>query len=203
MTFNAAIRWRDRRYGFHPPRPMLRPTVGSGLVISWAGMRGIVTLAAALALPEGFPARDLIVLTAFSVVLGTLLIQGLTLKALLRVLNLRDDDPVAREEHAARQRMLAAAYAQLPAGGSPAVDLVRKDLKIRLGQPQRSEGPHASFGAEYQTATRAALGAARQVLLAMRDSGDIGDDAFHTLENDLDWMEVSEPLRAANADATE
>ena len=49
---------------------MLRPTVGSGLVISWAGMRGIVTLAAALALPDGFPGRDLIVLTAFSVVLG-------------------------------------------------------------------------------------------------------------------------------------
>jgi CPA1 family monovalent cation:H+ antiporter len=39
-------------------------------------------------------------------------------------------------------------------------------------------------------------------LLALRDSGDIGDDAFHTLENDLDWMEVSDPLRAANADET-
>ena len=38
------------------------------------------------------------------------------------------------------------------------------------------------------------------MLLAMRDSGDIGDDAFHTLENELDWMEVSDPLRAANAD---
>jgi CPA1 family monovalent cation:H+ antiporter len=54
MSFNAVIRWRDRRFGFHPPRPMLRPTVGSGLVISWAGMRGIVTLAAALALPRRF-----------------------------------------------------------------------------------------------------------------------------------------------------
>jgi CPA1 family monovalent cation:H+ antiporter len=48
------VRWRDRRFGFHPPRPMLRPTVGSGLVISWAGMRGIVSLAAAMALPSGF-----------------------------------------------------------------------------------------------------------------------------------------------------
>src|SRR5947209_6261921 len=93
MSFNAVIRWRDRRFGFRPPRPMLRPTVGSGLVISWAGMRGIVTLAAALALPADFPARGMIVLTAFSVVLGTLLIQGLTLKTLLRKLNLRDDDP--------------------------------------------------------------------------------------------------------------
>ena len=62
MSFNAALRSRDRHFGFNPPRPMLRPSVGSGLVISWAGMRGIVTLAAASALPEGFPARDLIVL---------------------------------------------------------------------------------------------------------------------------------------------
>ena len=78
MFFNTVIRWRDRRFGFNPPRPMLRPTVGSGLVVSWAGMRGIVSLAAALALPAGFPFRDLILLTAFSVVLGTLVIQGLT-----------------------------------------------------------------------------------------------------------------------------
>ena len=53
MTFNAVVRWRDRRFGFHPPRPMLRPTVGSGLIISWSGMRGIVSLAAAMALPSG------------------------------------------------------------------------------------------------------------------------------------------------------
>ena len=97
MSFNAVVRWRDRRFGFNPPRPMLRPTVGSGLVISWAGMRGIVSLAAALALPPAFPYRDLIVLTAFSVVLGTLVIQGLTLKPLLRALDLHDDDPVGRE----------------------------------------------------------------------------------------------------------
>lgn len=202
MAFNAVLRWRDSRYGFHPPRPMLRPTVGSGLVISWAGMRGIVTLAAALALPEGFPARDLIVLTAFLVVLGTLLIQGLSLKALLRALKLSDGDPVAHEEHTARRRLLEVAYAQLPAGRSPAVDLVRKELKIRLGQVHRSEGAHAAFGAEYDTEYRAALRSARQALLAMRASGEIGDDAFHTLENDLDWLEVSDPLRAANADAT-
>jgi Na+/H+ antiporter len=203
MSFNAVLRWRDQRYGFHPPRPMLRPTVGSGMVISWAGMRGIVTLAAALALPEGFPARDLIVLTAFLVVLGTLLIQGLTLKALLRALKLHDGDPVANEERAARARLLEAAYAHLPAGGSPAIAQVRKELTIRLGQRHGPDGPHASFGDEYDTACRAALQAAREALLAMRNRGDIGDDAFHTLENDLDSMEVSEPLRAANADATQ
>ena len=90
MSLNGFVRWRDRRFGFKPPRPMLRPSVGSGVVISWAGMRGVVTLAAAIALPPAFPFRNLIVLTAFSVVLGTLVIQGLTLKPLLRALKLYD-----------------------------------------------------------------------------------------------------------------
>jgi CPA1 family monovalent cation:H+ antiporter len=200
MSFNAVMRWRDRRFGFHPPRPMLRPTVGSGLVVSWAGMRGIVTLAAALALPAGFPSRDLIVLTAFSVVLGTLLLQGLTLKILLRVLNLHDGDPVADEVRVARERVLAAALSKLPVDASPAVDLVRKDFKIRLGSLTRGGGAAGFFGSGYETAYQTALQTARQSLLKMRDSGDIGDDAFHTLENELDWMEVSDPLRGANAE---
>ena len=102
MSFNAVVRWRHRRFGFHPPRPMLRPTVGSGLVISWSGMRGIVSLAAALALPPAFPFRDLIVLTAFASCSARWCIQGLTLKPLLRALDLHDDDPVGREAAAPR-----------------------------------------------------------------------------------------------------
>ncbi len=81
MSYNFVVRWRVRRVGFHPPRPMLPPTVRGGLIISWCGMRGVVSLAAALALPAVFPYRDLIVLTAFSVVVGTLVLQGLTLRA--------------------------------------------------------------------------------------------------------------------------
>lgn len=203
MAFNAALRWRHRRHGFRPPRPMLRPSVGSGLVISWAGMRGIVTLAAALALPAEFPGRDLIVLTAFLVVLGTLLVQGLTLKPLLAALRLHDGDPVAQEEARARQRLLEAACARLPAPGSPAGDVVRKDLKIRLGQLQATSDAHAMFRAQYDQLYDQALQAARQTLLSLRRSGEIGDDAFHSLENDLDWLETSDPLRAANADATD
>jgi Na+/H+ antiporter len=201
MSFNALVRWRDRRFGFHPPRPMLRPSVGSGLVISWAGMRGIVTLAAAIALPDGFPMRDLIVLTAFSVVLGTLLIQGLTLKWLLRVLNLHDGDPVATELRAARERVLDAVLAALPAGASPSVDLVRKDYKVRLGVSDGTPARVDAFAA-YADASRIAVRSARSTLLTLRDQGEIGDDAFHALENELDWMEVSDPLRAGNADQT-
>ena len=74
-------------------------------------------------------------------VLGTLLMQGLTLKALLRALHLHDGDPVGHEERVARQRMLEAAYSQLPAEDSPAVDLMRKNLKIRLGRLQHVGPP--------------------------------------------------------------
>ena len=58
-------------------------------------------------------------------------------------------------------------------------------------------------GSGHEDAYRAALRSARGALLALRNAGDIGDDAFHTLENDLDWLEASDPLRAANADETE
>jgi CPA1 family monovalent cation:H+ antiporter len=202
MSFNAAMRWHDRRFGFHPPRPMMRPTVASGLVISWAGMRGIVTLAAALALPADFPSRNLVVFTAFSVVLGTLLVQGLTLKILLRALRLHDGDPVAHEVRAAREQALHAALAQLPAGASAAIDLVRSNLQVSLGAAQPPGAGGAPSNSEHDGAYRSALRSARQAVLAMRDSGAIGDDAFHTLENELDWMEASDPLRAANADDT-
>src|SRR5207244_10985357 len=81
------------------------PTVERGIIVSWCGMRGIVTLAAAFALPESFPYRDLILLTAFAVVLGTLVVQGLTLRPLILALKFEDDNPVARE--AARARTVA------------------------------------------------------------------------------------------------
>jgi CPA1 family monovalent cation:H+ antiporter len=164
-------------------------------------MRSIVTLAAAIALPPSFPMRGLIVLTAFSVVLGTLLLQGLTLKMLLRALDLHDGDPVATELRAARERVLEAALSTLPAGSSAAIDLVRKDFKVRLTFGD-GHAPHAAPLTAYADAYRTAVRAARRTLLGLRDRGDIGDDAFHTLENELDWLEASDPLRAANADDT-
>jgi len=198
MTYNAVVRWRHRRFGFHPPRPMLRPTRGSGLVISWSGMRGVVTLAAALALPENFPARDLILVTAFSVVLGTLLIQGLTLGRLLRALDFNEGDPLAEESRTAQTLVLQAVLDALPKDRSAAADLVRNQFKVRLspgGEGSRRE----QVGAGYADALREGLRVARAALLDLRSRGDIGDDAFHEVENELDWMEASDPLRAANA----
>ena len=189
MPFNAVVRWRHRRVGFNPPRPMLRPTVGSGILISWAGMRGIVSLAAALALPPAFPYRDLIVLTAFAVVLGTLVIQGLTLKSILRVLDLHDDDPVGREVRAARERALEAGLASFAGDQSAIADAVRQELRAHLAAETTSAAGH-SQRADHNDFHRDALDAARQAVLAMRASNEIGDDAFHQLEEQLDWLEM-------------
>jgi Na+/H+ antiporter len=190
MSFNAVIRWRDRRLGFRPPRPMLQPSVGSGLVISWAGMRGIVSLAAALALPVAFPFRDLIVLTAFSVVLGTLVIQGLTLKPLLRALDLQDDDPVGRELSAARERALQAGLDSFAHDRSPIAEALREEFTAHLGSValDSESGDPSSAHSDIH---RGALQAARQAVLAMRNSDEIGDDAFHQMEEELDWLEMA------------
>ena len=191
MSFNAVIRWRHRRFGFHPPRPMLKPTKGSGLIISWAGMRGIVSLAAAMALPPAFPFRDLIVLTAFSVVLGTLIIQGLTLKPLLRALDLHDDDPVGRELGTARERALSAGLAILANDDSPVADAVRQEFTAHLTYERAADGAATGARSAHSGIQRRALQAARQAVFAMRANEEIGDDAFHQLEEELDWLEMA------------
>ena len=166
---------------------MLRPTVATGLVISWAGMRGIVSLAAALALPIGFPYRNLIVLAAFSVVVATLVIQGLTLKPLLRVLRLHDDDPVGREVRVARERALRAGLATFEDDMSPIADAVRREFIAHLTLENDSHGGEPGHNDFHHRA----LQAARQEVLAMRANREIGDDAFHRIEEELDWLEMA------------
>jgi len=156
------------RYGFHPPQPMLRPTIGSGVSVAWAGMRGIVSLAAALALPAAFPYRDLIVLTAFSVVLGTLVIQGLTLKPLLRALDVHDGDPVGRELQAARARALRAGLASLALDRSPTAELVRQEFTARLGETRAESDAGDATRSAHSELYRGALQAARHAVFAMR-----------------------------------
>jgi len=190
MSFNAVVRWRHRRFGFHPPRPMLRPTVGSGLVVAWSGMRGIVSLAAAMALPAGFPYRDLIVLTAFAVVLGTLVIQGLTIKPLLRRLDLRDDDPVGREISAAHERARSAGLAWLGKDTSPVAAAVREEFAASLSSA--SAGSREATPNRHSDLRRGAIDAARRAVLTMRASNEIGDDAFHQIEEELDWLEMAD-----------
>jgi CPA1 family monovalent cation:H+ antiporter len=195
MSFDAAARWRHRRFGLHSARPMLRPSAASGLIISWAGMRGIVSLAAALALPPAFPFRDLIVLSAFSVVLATLVVHGLTLKPLLRAVKVHDDDPVGREVRAARERALRAGLSSLDGADSPTADEVRHEFTAHLTDVRASRDGHSEHGDLH----RRALQAARQEVVTMRANNEIGDDAFHQIEEELDWLEMA--ARTTGADS--
>ena len=171
-------------------------------------MRGIVTLAAALALPAGgsegaaFPFRDLILFTAFSVVLGTLVIQGMTLRPLMNALRLEDDGSVEREVRVARVATLRAALtatAGLP--GEEMSGLLRRRYEVLL---KRAESELASGDAAPNVAVatsaeagdvdaaivRAATTAERQRLVALRADGTIGDAAFQRVEQELDWEEL-------------
>jgi len=192
----GVVLWKNRRFGFHPPRPGIQPpSFAGGLVISWAGMRGIISLAAALALPvhadgAAFPYRDLIVLTAFAVVIGTLVVQGLTLKPLIRALRLEDDDPVGREVDAARERAREAALATLDGDTSPAAESVRQEFAAHLSHGGAGAEGAGVPGSTHDAIHQRAVDAARRVIIEMRARDDIGDDAFHRLEEELDWVEM-------------
>ncbi len=193
FTFSAVAQAWYRRTGYTPPGRLLRPSFRGALVIGWAGMRGIVSLAAAMALPAGFPFRDLIVLTAFTVVLVTLVIQGLTLEPLMRALDLRDDDPVGRETAAARERALEAGLASLAGDRSPDADAARHVVLAHLSGRPAIDG-RASQGPPVHVLSRRAAAAARQTVLDMRSSREIGDDAFHRVEEELDWLDMASRL---------
>jgi CPA1 family monovalent cation:H+ antiporter len=154
-------------------------------------MRGIVTLASAYALPDGFPHRELILLVACSVVLGTLVLQGLTLRPLIMALRLKDDNPVAIEAARARGVAFRAALEAIDGEASLEAELLRREYREVLMQAEGN--PDGSVtGAEMPAdpLRRRALAAARQAILSLRESEDIGDDAFHQIEEELDRAEL-------------
>jgi Na+/H+ antiporter len=217
-ALNAALR---------PPRPgeIVRLSPRAATVVAWCGMRGTVTLAAALALPtaaeggEAFPYRDLVLFTAFGVVLGTLVIQGVTLRPLMARLQLRDDGSVAREVRLARVEMLRAAVAAAEAcSGSGAAKLARYRYELQLRRAEHDlvhddtdeqgvtpEHEHPAVDANPdadEAVVRAATDAQRQRLVALRADKTIGDAAFQRVEQELDLAELdwAQLLRAGQSD---
>jgi CPA1 family monovalent cation:H+ antiporter len=194
MSYNAIARWRyTSKRAANSGDASPPATVKGAFVVSWCGMRGIVTLAAGYALPAGFPYRDLILLCAFTVVVGTLLVQGLTLPALLRHVALGDDRPVEREFGIARKAALEAALASLKDEHSAVADAVRHEYRDMLDQT----GRNGHLDTTYNELRREAIAAAREVALDLRRRGIIGDDAFHRLEEELDWLELGAAPRKA------
>jgi CPA1 family monovalent cation:H+ antiporter len=192
MSYYTVMRLVIARRGFHPRRPMAAPSLRGGIVISWCGMRGIVTLAAAFALPEGFPYRDLILLTAFAVVLGSLVIQGLTLRPLISALHLKDENPVAREVGHARAVAYRAALDEIDGDPSEEAEILRLEYRALLLRAESDpDGGINSSELPADPLRRRAIAAARRSILALRQSEEIGDDAFHRLQEELDWAELS------------
>ena len=186
----AVSRWRCQRRGDDPEAPsdVVALSGRAAAIVGWCGMRGTVTLAAALALPINFPHRDLIFFTSFAVVLVTLVVQGMTLRPLITWLDVRDDGTVQREVQLARVETLRAALdaARNRAGGESA-ELLRRRYELRL---RRAQGNNAAGDAEDAAVGRAATAAERQRLIELRDDGTIGDAAFQQVEQELDLREL-------------
>ncbi len=160
-----------------------------GVLIGWSGMRGLVTLATAFALPASFPQRDLIVLTAFAVVLTTLLVQGLTLAPLVRLLKLDGDDGSDAELEEARADMLAAALATLDGKTSAAADHWRWGFgaaRAAVTPPIDCRPPQ-----EKRKLGLAAIRRQRKRLEELRSQERVGADSFLILQEELDFMQVS------------
>ena len=183
-------------------------------VMSWAGMRGIVTLAAALALPTGmasgaaFPARDLIVFLAFATIVVTLVGQGLTLPFVMRALDVVDDTDDGAELARGRVRAASAARARLREleSGFATVDEWTIAGRLIAELDQRIE----HFGRDKATATddvavherdvalrRELCNVERAALADMKESDELTDRAFRDLQWEIDLAE----LRLGNAPA--
>jgi CPA1 family monovalent cation:H+ antiporter len=172
-------------------------------LVAWNGMRGAVSLAAALALPlsthagRPFPQRDLIVFLTFSVIVTTLMLQGLTLPALIRRLDVHDDDEV-RSESKARLKAAKAALRRLDELRDEewtldeTVDRMRGMYEYRtrrFGARFHDSGDGEDYEArseQYQRARREVLQAERTAIVEMRDSGMISSETMHRIERDLD-----------------
>jgi Na+/H+ antiporter len=176
------------------------PLPGEAFIVSWCGMRGIVSLAAALALPievygEPFPYRDLIIFLTFVVILVTLVVQGLTLAPLIRRLQLGTDHSSRDEHRHARLSMGKAAMATIDRVAAEAsvlpdvVERIRAELADRMAAAsplaQMSDSSHASASRMRLAAVRAE----RDELIRLWQAGEIGDEVLHHLEEQLDYEE--------------
>ena len=169
---------------------------------SWAGMRGVVTLAIALALPSSFPGRDLIFITSFAVILVTVLVQGVTIGSLITLLKI--DSRVKYD-----QRFLTEpqSWAKIAAAQYAAVEKLAYDESGSLLHPrlleqygyrasianQHKDQPELPMGAvkNHYDIILAAIAAGREELLHLHRSGELQDELLHTIEHDLDLQEIA------------
>lgn len=170
-------------------------------IIGWTGMRGIVSLAAALALPlttaagAPFPFRAEIILITFSVILATLVVQGLSLAPLIRALNLKEDGTLEREEMQAREHAATAALVRLNEVANEGWTIPEHldQMRVHYGnrvQRYTKDGTAPECTAEtieiFRRLRHETLTAERLAVIGLRNDGVISDDVLHRLEHELD-----------------
>ena len=165
-----------------------RAGLRQGVLVGWCGMRGLVTLATAFALPAAFPQRDLIVLTAFAVVLATLVLQGLTLAPLVRLLGLDGDDGLERELAAARADMANVALASLDGKTGPVAAHWRFGFEVARDAAERGQCDRLD---EKRRLGLIALRHQRKRLQVLRGAHKVGADAYLILQEELDFREIA------------
>lgn len=195
LLYNRAAWLKSRLFGPGRWPGPVRPSLGSSLIVSWCGMRGIVTLAAAYALPAGgngeaaFPYRELILLCAFTVVVGTLIVQGLTLRPLIHAMGLKDDGSVEHELQVVKERLALVALEILDDDGSAAARMLREEF-VTPGPDGDGTVPESQRTIRNRLRARV-VAAQRDALVRMRNTAEIGDDAFRRVEEKLDHLEVN------------
>ena len=160
-----------------------------GVLVGWCGMRGLITLATAFSLPASFPQRDLIVLTAFSVVLVTLVVQGATLAPLARLLRLDTDDGPDRELAEARMKLAEAGLDALRNESGIEADHLKHVLRIEQAGP--SDPRWLDELSVKRALSLMALGGQRKELQALRAKAAIDPETFSVLQQELDLHELA------------
>lgn len=186
-----------RKAGLTAARPL---GARAALVIGWAGMRGVVTLAVALSLPETMPARDLMLVTAFVVILVTVLVQGTSLGWIIRRAR-PQEDPAALpplDLLAAERAMFGAQLATVEreahdAHGALIHPQLLRRYRARATAGETFEGTDAERNeaiARHFDVIIAAVQAGRAELVRLHRTGRIDDETLHDLEHDLDLEEL-------------
>ena len=188
----------------HDPYPPWRHVT----IVAWTGMRGVVSLAAALALPltlwdstTPFPGRDLILFLTFVVILATLVLQGLSLPPLIRWLGIQDDRSMEREEREARLKANQAALTRLNeiAQRDPAKDDALQRLRVEYedhirqvegAEPESAGTPLRLFSSEYERLSHEALQIERRTIIKLRNQDVISDEVLRRIQRDIDLAEA-------------
>ncbi|MET4038904.1 Na+/H+ antiporter [Bradyrhizobium sp. RT6a] len=178
------------------------PPLSVPFIMSWAGIRGVVSLAAALSLPEAFPGRDLILAVTFAVILVTVLIQGATLAPLVRLLSGAGFVSLSTAKLSEAEARARIAAAQLAAVEKESLDPDGKHRHPRLmeqysyrvrASARLSEEPDtfASHRVDHFRAVLSAISAGRNELLRMHRADQIHDSVLHAIEQELDLEEIT------------